>query len=118
MAESVHVWGNPPCIRLPGLTDWYVSGESDDGWAMRASPLLTSTRLPRRREHTVRYWKAFSGAVAVAAVTALAAPVGAAEANVTLTRVSSDTFTSSTSQHATAGEPDTFAHASTGVGAI
>jgi hypothetical protein len=66
----------------------------------------------------VRYWKAFSGAVAVAAVTALAAPVGAAEANVTLTRVSSDTFTNSTSQHATEVEPDTFAHGSTVVGAF
>jgi hypothetical protein len=64
----------------------------------------------------VRYWNAFSGAVAVAAVTVLAAPVGAAEANVTLTRVSSDPFTNSTSQHATEVEPDTFAHGSTVVG--
>jgi len=66
----------------------------------------------------VRYWKAFSGAVAVAAVTAFAAPVGAAEANVTLTRVSSDPFTNSTSQHATEVEPDTFAAGSTVVGAF
>jgi len=66
----------------------------------------------------VRYWKAFSGAVAVAAVTVFAAPVGAAEANVTLTRVSSDPFTNSTSQHATEVEPDTFAHGSTVVGAF
>jgi hypothetical protein len=66
----------------------------------------------------VRYWKAFSGAVAVAAVTAFAAPAGAAEANVTLTRVSSDTFTNPTSQHATEVEPDTFAHGSTVVGAF
>jgi len=64
----------------------------------------------------VRYWKAFSGAVAVAAVTVFAAPVGAAEANVMLTRVSSDPFTNSTSQHATEVEPDTFAHGSTVVG--
>ena len=64
----------------------------------------------------MRYWKAFSGAVAVAAVTVFAAPVGAAEANVMLTRVSSDTFTNSTSQHATEVEPDTFAHGSTVVG--
>ena len=66
----------------------------------------------------MRYWKAFSGAVAVAAVAALAAPVGAAEANVMLTRVSSDTFTNPTSQHATEVEPDTFAHGSTVVGAF
>jgi hypothetical protein len=64
----------------------------------------------------VRYWKAFSGAVAVAAVAVFAAPVGAAEANVTLTRVSSDPFTNSTSQHATEVEPDTFAHGRTVVG--
>ncbi len=64
----------------------------------------------------MRYWKAFSGAVAVAAVTVFAAPVGAAEANVTLTRVSSDPFTNSTSQHATEAEPDTFAAGSTVVG--
>lgn len=66
----------------------------------------------------MRYWKAFSGAVAVAAVTAFAAPAGAAEANVTLTRVSSDTFTNTTSQHATEVEPDTFAHGGTVVGAF
>ena len=66
----------------------------------------------------MRYWKAFSGAVAVAAVTAFAAAAGAAEANVTLTRVSSDTFTNTTSQHATEVEPDTFAHGGTVVGAF
>ena len=66
----------------------------------------------------MRYWKAFSGAVAVAAVTVFAAPVGAAEANVPLTRVSSDPFTNSTSQHATEVEPDTFAHGSTVVSAF
>jgi hypothetical protein len=59
-----------------------------------------------------------SGAVAVAVAAVLAAPVGAAEANVTLTRVSSDTFTNATSQHATEVEPDTFAHGSTVVGAF
>jgi hypothetical protein len=63
----------------------------------------------------MRYWKFFSGAVAVAVAAGLAAPV-AAEANVTLTRVSSDPFTNSTSQHATEVEPDTFAHGSTVVG--
>jgi hypothetical protein len=66
----------------------------------------------------VRYWKAFSGAVAVAAVTVFAAPVGAAEASVPLTRVSSDPFPNPTSQHATEVEPDTFAHDSTVVGAF
>ena len=66
----------------------------------------------------MRYWKAFSGAVAVAAVTVFAAPVGAAEASVPLTRVSSDPFTNPTSQHATEVEPDTFAHGSTVVGAF
>jgi hypothetical protein len=54
--------------------------------------------------------------VAVAVVAVFAAPVGAAEANVALTRVSSDQFTNSTSQHATEVEPDTFAHGSTVVG--
>jgi hypothetical protein len=51
--------------------------------------------------------------VAVAVVAVFAAPVGAAEANVTLTRVSSDPFTNSTSQHATEVEPDTFAAGNT-----
>src|SRR5689334_2057102 len=55
--------------------------------------------------------------VVVAVVVALlgAAP---AHANVPLTRVSSDTFTNSTSQHATEVEPDTFANGSTVVGAF
>ena len=57
----------------------------------------------------MRYWKSSAAAVAVAVVAVFAAPVGAAEANVTLTRVSSDPFTNSTSQHATEVEPDTFA---------
>jgi hypothetical protein len=61
----------------------------------------------------VRYWKSSAAAVAVAVVAVFAAPVGAAEANVTLTRVSSDPFTNSTSQHATEVEPDTFAVGST-----
>jgi len=64
----------------------------------------------------VRYWKSSAAAVAVAVVAVFAAPVGAAEANVALTRVSSDLFTNSTSQHATEVEPDTFAHGSTVVG--
>ena len=61
----------------------------------------------------MRYWKSSAAAVAVAVVAVFAAPVGAAEANVTLTRVSSDPFTNSTSQHATEVEPDTFAVGST-----
>jgi hypothetical protein len=61
----------------------------------------------------VRYWKWSAAAVAVAVVAVFAAPVGAAEANVTLTRVSSDPFTNATSQHATEVEPDTFAVGST-----
>ena len=67
----------------------------------------------------MRYWKSSAGAV-VAAVAVVAAPVGAAEANVTLTQVSSDIFTNSTSQHATEVEPDTFAApaSSTVVGAF
>ncbi len=39
-----------------------------------------------------------------------------AGANVTLTQVSSDPFTNSTSQHATELEPDTFANGSTVIG--
>jgi len=41
-----------------------------------------------------------------------------ADANVTLTRVSSDPFTNSTSQHATEVEPDTFAAGGNVVGAF
>src|SRR5215813_12123968 len=65
----------------------------------------------------MRYWKSFSGAAAVAVVAGLAAPV-AAEANVTLTQVSSDPFTNSTSQHATQVEPDTFSNGPTIVSAF
>jgi hypothetical protein len=64
----------------------------------------------------VKYWKSSAGAAVVAVVAVVAAPVGAAEANVALTRVSSDPFTNSTSQHATEVEPDTFAAGSTVVG--
>jgi len=64
----------------------------------------------------VRYWKSFSGAVAVAVAAVFAAPAGAAEANVALTQVSSDPFNNPTSQHATEVEPDTFAAGSTVVG--
>jgi hypothetical protein len=54
-----------------------------------------------------------SAAVGVAAVTALLAWAGAAQADVALTRVSADPFTNATSQHATEVEPDTFAFGST-----
>jgi hypothetical protein len=53
---------------------------------------------------------ALVGALAAAALLALAAP---AWANVPLTRVSADPFTNATSQHATEVEPDTFAFGST-----
>jgi BNR repeat-like domain len=66
----------------------------------------------------VRYWKSLPVAVAVAVVAVFAAPAGAAQANVTLTQVSSDPFNNPTSQHATELEPDTFAAGSTVVGAF
>jgi hypothetical protein len=47
--------------------------------------------------------------LAVFAVLGLILSAGAAVANVTVTRVSTDPFTNSTSQHATEVEPDTFA---------
>jgi hypothetical protein len=50
--------------------------------------------------------------------TAVLVPITTAQANVPLTRVSTDTFTNSTSQHATELEPDTFAHGNTVVGAF
>src|SRR3954451_22866 len=56
-----------------------------------------------------------AAAVAAAAFLAAAAP---AAANVALTRVSSDPFANTTSQHATEVEPDTFAFGSTVVGAM
>jgi hypothetical protein len=54
-------------------------------------------------------------ALALAAVLAATPP---AMGNVTLTRVSADPFTNSTSQHATEVEPDTFANGATVVGAF
>src|SRR3954451_20886454 len=56
-----------------------------------------------------------AAAVAAAAFLAAAAP---AAANVALTRVSSDPFANTTSQHATEVEPDTFAFGATVVGAF
>ena len=55
---------------------------------------------------------------AVVAVAAVLIAVVAAQANVTLTRVSADSFTNTTSQHATEVEPDTFANGSTVVAAF
>jgi hypothetical protein len=51
-------------------------------------------------------------------VAVFAAPAGAAQANVALTKVSSDPFANASSQHATEVEPDTFANGSTVVGAF
>lgn len=59
-----------------------------------------------------------SGAAGLAAVVATVVGVGAADANVPLTQVSSDPFTNALSQHATELEPDTFANGSTVVGAF
>jgi hypothetical protein len=58
----------------------------------------------------------WGGAFTAAAVFALAAPAGAA--TITLTVVSSDPYTNTTSQHATEVEPDTFANGSTVVAAF
>jgi hypothetical protein len=60
------------------------------------------------------HWGLFGG-LAVAAVLALAAP---AAANAALTKISSDPFTNTTSQHRTEVEPDTFANGSTVVSAF
>jgi hypothetical protein len=57
-------------------------------------------------------------AVLAAAATGLLATTPSASAVVPMTRVSSDPFTNTTSQHATELEPDTFAHGSTVVGAF
>src|SRR5947209_6677862 len=62
------------------------------------------TNCPRYRSWIVAF---------VAVVLVVAAASGA---SVALTRVSSDPFTNTTSQHATEVEPDTFASASTVVG--
>src|SRR3954447_26732017 len=59
--------------------------------------------------------RAAAGAAALTAFLALSA---AASANVPVTRISSDPFTNTTSQHATEVEPDTFANGSTVVAAF
>jgi hypothetical protein len=56
--------------------------------------------------------------LAIFAVLGLIISTGTAAANVTVTRVSTDPFTNSTSQHATEVEPDTFAFGSTIVSAF
>ena len=53
----------------------------------------------------MRYWKSSAGAAAAVVVAIVAAPVGAAEANVALMQVSSDPFNNPTSQHATPAVP-------------
>ena len=57
-------------------------------------------------------------AVLAAAATGLLATTPSVSAVVPMTRVSSDPFANTTSQHATELEPDTFAHGSTVVGAF
>src|SRR5437762_2442000 len=70
--------------------------------------MTIGTRIPKKG-----LWV---GAFTAAAVFALAAP--AAAATITLTEVSSDPYTNTTSQHATELEPDTFANGSTVVAAF
>jgi hypothetical protein len=60
----------------------------------------------------------FPAATALVAAAALALGVAAASANVPLTRISTDPFTNSTSQHRTEVEPDTYAFGSTIVSAF
>src|SRR3954454_549004 len=57
--------------------------------------------------------KARTTLIASLAATAAIAAAGTAHTNVTLTRISADTFHNTTSQHATEVEPDTFARGST-----
>src|SRR5438067_3414283 len=59
-----------------------------------------------------------TGAGAITALLVTAGGAGVANANVPLTRVSSDPFTNTTSQHATELEPDTFSNGSTVVSAF
>jgi hypothetical protein len=58
-------------------------------------------------------WYARTGFVAVAAAAAILTVAPSAYANVPLTPISSDTFTNTTSQHATQVEPDTYSFGST-----
>jgi hypothetical protein len=63
-----------------------------------------------------RPWSRLTLVSALAAAAALALPA-AASANVALTRIATDPFTSASSQHATIVEPDTFSFGSTTVAA-
>src|SRR3954465_902390 len=63
----------------------------------------------------MRFHARRAATLAAAAIFVAAAP---AAANVPLTRVSTDPFTNTTSQHATEVEPDTFAFGGTVVGAM
>jgi hypothetical protein len=58
-------------------------------------------------------WFARSGVVVAAAIAATMVTTSAAYANVPLTSIGGDTFTNTTSQHATQVEPDTFSFGST-----
>ena len=68
---------------------------------------MTSSRRLRR-----------ASGIGIAAAVVLLAGAGIAGANVTLSVVSADPFSNSTSQHATELEPDTFAHGQTVVSAF
>src|SRR5689334_18448321 len=63
-----------------------------------------------------RRWRFFPAAAAALLATAVGA--GVAFANVPLTRLSTDTFSNSSSQHKTEVEPDTFVSGSTIVSAF
>jgi hypothetical protein len=58
-------------------------------------------------------WYAGAGTVGAGALAAVLLAAAPAYANVALTQISSDTFTNSTSQHATQVEPDSFSFGST-----
>jgi hypothetical protein len=58
-------------------------------------------------------WYVHAGGVAAATVVAIVIAAPGAYANVTLTRLGTDTFTNTTSQHATQVEPDTYSFGST-----
>src|SRR5215475_7994433 len=58
-------------------------------------------------------WYTGAGTVGAGTLAAVLFAASPAYANVTLTQISSDTFSNSTSQHATQVEPDTFSFGST-----
>jgi hypothetical protein len=67
---------------------------------------------------TSRRWVRHAPAFGAVAAAVMIVGAGTAGANVPLTRVSTDPFTNTTSQHATELEPDTFAHGATVVSAF